>query len=150
MQQRRKICQLCGISTFWEDAVNIALFTSILASQHGYSMNAAKDDALTVPLTHAISNLGAAYSATQKTLCTNNATITAMQNQQQMICQTLWSHPPPPSMVQYYQQPAGGGQCGNQQGRESGSGRGGGCSGECSNGNGNSGGGYGDGNGGGG
>ena len=80
---------------FWEDVVNIALLTSIPASKHGYGMNIIKDNASTALLTDAVSNFSMALAATQETLRTNNATITVMQIQPQMIFQTLGSQLPP-------------------------------------------------------
>ncbi len=74
--------------TFWETAVNIAAFTATPASQHGYGMAAAKDDASTTSLTDAINNFGVAYAATQESLQSSNATISAMQGQLQMLCNT--------------------------------------------------------------
>lgn len=64
-------------------------------------MNVTKDNASTALLTDTVSNFSVALATTQETLCTNNATITAMQIQPQMICQTLGSQPLP-GMVSYY------------------------------------------------
>ena len=75
--------------SFWGGAMNIVLFTATKATQHGYGMNAAKDDASTTLLTDAISKFGAAYAATQETLHNNNAAINSMQGQIQMICSTI-------------------------------------------------------------
>ncbi len=87
--------------TFGADAVNIASFTATPASSHGYGMAAAKDDSSA--LTDAVSNFGAAYTATQESQRTNNKAINAMQVQIQMLCQALSSHPPP-IMMSYQQQ----------------------------------------------
>ena len=81
--------------TFWESAVNIAAFTATPASQHGYGMSATEDDASTTSLTDAVNNFGVAYAATQESLRSNNATISAVQGQLQMLCNTLGKQPPP-------------------------------------------------------
>ncbi len=65
--------------SFWETAVNIASFTVTPASQHGYGMNAVKDNPSAASLTNAVSNFGMAYAAMQESLCNNNAAINAMQ-----------------------------------------------------------------------
>jgi hypothetical protein len=49
------------------------------ALQHGYGMNAIKDNLSAAYLTDAVSNFGAAYTATQESLCNNNVFINAMQ-----------------------------------------------------------------------
>jgi hypothetical protein len=72
--------------SFWETAINIAFFTAIPISQHGYGMNAVEGNASAASLTDAVSNFGAAYPATQESLHNNNATINAMQGQIQMLC----------------------------------------------------------------
>ncbi len=108
--------------TFWETAVNIAAFTaSTPASQHGYGMAAAKDDASTTSLTDAVNNFGVAYAATQESLRSSNATISAMQGQPQMLCNMIGNQPPP-GMVQFNQPP---GQSRRTRGQRGG-GRGGG------------------------
>jgi len=42
-------------------------------------MSATEDDASTTSLTDAVNNFGVAYAATQESLRSNNATISAMQ-----------------------------------------------------------------------
>ena len=74
---------------FWETAVNIAAFTATPASQHGYGMAAAKDNALTTLLTDAVNNFGIVYAATQESLRSSNASISAMQGQLQMLCNMI-------------------------------------------------------------
>ncbi len=100
-------------------------------------MNVTKDNASTALLTDTVPNFSVALAATQETLCTNNATITAMQIQPQMR-----------NGIILHQQPAPSGRRGNQQGCNinSGGGNGGGSN-VCgnSNGNGNGGGTYGNG-----
>jgi hypothetical protein len=56
-----------AFKSFWENAVQIAVFTAVPASQHGYSM-AATDDNTTASLMDAVSNFGMAYTATQESL----------------------------------------------------------------------------------
>ena len=116
--------------SFWETAVNIATFTAAPASQHGYGMAAAKNDASTALLTDAVNNFGAAYSATQESLRSSNATISAMQRQIQMLCNAIGNQPPRHDPV-----PAAPGQGHHSRGR-CGGGRGGGTN------NGGGGGGY--------
>ena len=85
--------------TFWESAMNIAAFTATPALQHGYG--ATKDDASTTSLTYAVNNFGVAYPATQESLRSNNATISAMQGQLQMLCNMIGKQPPP-NMIQFH------------------------------------------------
>ena len=66
-----------AFKSFWENAVQIAAFTSIPASQHGYGMAATDDDA-PASLTDAVSNFGTAYAATQESLRSNTANIMAI------------------------------------------------------------------------
>ena len=80
---------------FWETAVNIAAFTATPASQHRYSMAATEDDASTTLLTDAVNNFGVAYAATQESLQSSNATISAMQGQLQMLCNMIGNQPLP-------------------------------------------------------
>jgi len=56
-----------AFKSFWENAVQIAAFTSVPASQHGYGMAATNDDA-SASLTDVVSNFGTAYAATQESL----------------------------------------------------------------------------------
>ncbi len=70
--------------SFGENAVQIAAFTAVLASQHGYGMAATDEDA-TASLTDAVSNFGMAYAATQESLQSNTANIMAIQGQFQML-----------------------------------------------------------------
>jgi hypothetical protein len=69
-----------AFKSFWENAVQIAAFTSIPASQHGYGM-AATDDNASASLTDVVSNFGTAYAATQESLRLNTANIMAIQGQ---------------------------------------------------------------------
>ena len=88
--------------TFWESAVNIAVFTATPASQHGYGMSATEDDTSTTLLTDAVNNFGVAYAATQESLRSNSATINAMQAQLQMLCNVIGNQPPL-NMIQFHQ-----------------------------------------------
>ncbi len=103
--------------SFWENAVQIAAFTSVPASQHGYGMAATEED--TESLTDAVSNFGAAYATTQESLRSTTANIAAMQGQIQMLCQAIGAGQPPPA-IQYQQQqprhPCGGRGRGQQHG----------------------------------
>ena len=56
-----------AFKSFWENAVQIAAFTSVPASQHGYGMVATDGDA-SASLTDAVSNFGMVYAATQESL----------------------------------------------------------------------------------
>ncbi len=56
-----------AFKSFWENAVQIAAFTAVLASTHGYGMGVANYDD-TASLTDAVSNFGTAYAATQESL----------------------------------------------------------------------------------
>jgi hypothetical protein len=89
--------------SFWDTAVNIVSFTATPASQHGYGMNAAEDNASAASLTNAVSNFGVVYATMQESLCNNNAFINAMQGQIQMLCNAIGNQPPA-SMLQYPQQ----------------------------------------------
>ena len=80
--------------SFWENAVQIAAFTSVPASQHGYGM-AVTDDDVSASLMDAVSNFGTAYAGTQETLQSNTANITAIQGQLQMLCQAIGNGQPP-------------------------------------------------------
>ncbi len=80
--------------SFWKTDVNIASFTATPALQHSYGMNAIEDHPSAAYLTNAVSNFGAAYAATQESLCNNNASINAMQGQIQMLCNAFGNQPP--------------------------------------------------------
>ena len=71
--------------SFWENAVQIAVFTSVPASQHDYGM-AATDNGASTSLTDAVSNFSTAYTATQESLRSNTADIMAIQGQLQTLC----------------------------------------------------------------
>jgi hypothetical protein len=58
-------------------------------------MNAAEDDASTTSLTNAVSNFGAAYTATHESLRNNNAIINAMQGQSRCSATSSATTPPP-------------------------------------------------------
>ncbi len=63
-----KMNDFVSFKSFWENAVQIAAFAAVPASQHGYGM-ATTDDASAHLLTDAVLNfLGTAYAATQKSL----------------------------------------------------------------------------------
>ncbi len=106
-----------AFKSFWENAVQIAAFTSVPASQHGYGISATNEDAES--LTDAVSNFGTAYAATQESLRSTTANIAAMQGQIQMLCQAIGASQPPPA-IQYQQQhprrPPGGQGRGQQHG----------------------------------
>jgi hypothetical protein len=63
-----KMNDFVSFKTFWVNAVQIAAFTPVPASQHGYSMAATDDDALAHLLTNALSTFGMAYTTTQESL----------------------------------------------------------------------------------
>jgi len=107
--------------SFWENAVQIAAFTSVPASQHGYGM-AATDDNASASLTDAVSNFGTVYTATQESLRSNTANIMAIQGQLQMLCQTVRNDQPPPGVINYQQHPRGGCGLGQQHGCNNGGG----------------------------
>ena len=107
--------------SFWENAVQIAAFTSVPASQHGYGMAATNDDA-SASLTDVVSNFGMAYDATQESLRTNTANIMAIQGQLQVLCQAVGNGPPPPGVINYQQRPRGGRGRGQQCGGNNGGG----------------------------
>ncbi len=73
-----------AFKSFWENAVQIAAFTTVPASTHGYGMGLANDDN-TASLTDVVSNFGTAYAATQESLQSNTANITTIQGQLQML-----------------------------------------------------------------
>ena len=75
--------------SFWENAVQIVVFTSVPASQHRYGMAATNDDAES--LTDAVPSFGRAYAATQELLQSTIANTVAMQGQTQMLCQAIGS-----------------------------------------------------------
>ena len=108
---------------FWENAVQIAAFTSIPACQHGYGMAATNDNAL-VSLADAVSNFGMAYATTQETLRSNTANIMAIQGQLRMLCQAVGNGQPPPGAINYQQHPRGRRGCGQQRSGNNGGGRG--------------------------
>ena len=97
-----------AFKSFWENAVQIAAFTAVPASSHGYGMGLANDDDDTPSLTDAISNFGTAYAATQESLQSNTANINAIQGLLQMLCQALCNGQPPPGVINYQQRPHGG------------------------------------------
>ncbi len=61
------VIDFAAFKSFWENAVQIAAFTSAPASQHGYGMAATNDNA-SASLTDAVSNFSTAYAATQESL----------------------------------------------------------------------------------
>jgi hypothetical protein len=96
-----------AFKAFWENAVQIAAFTSVPASQHGYGVAATNNDA-SASLTDTVSNFGTAYAATQEALRSNTANIMAIQGQLQMLCQAVGNCLPPPGVSNYQQRPRGG------------------------------------------
>jgi hypothetical protein len=112
-----KANNFAAFKSFWENAVQIAAFTSVPASQHGYGMAATNKDAEF--LMDVVSNFGTAYAATQESLRSTTANIAAMQGQIQMLCQAIGAGQPPPA-IQYQQQhphrPHGGRGHGQQHG----------------------------------
>jgi hypothetical protein len=118
-----------AFKSFWENAVQIAAFTAVPASNHRYGMGLANDDNDMASLTDAISNFGTAYAATQESLRSNTANINAIQGQLQMLCQALGNGQPPPGVINYQQRPRGGRgrgqQCGGNNGGRGGYGGGG-------------------------
>jgi hypothetical protein len=115
-----------SFKTFWENAVQIAAFTTIPASQHGYGMATTNNNALARKLTYAVSNFGTAYATTQELLRSNTANILAMQGQLQMLCQAVGTGQPPQQQPRC---PQGGCSSGQQCGDHNGGGNGGGGSG---------------------
>jgi hypothetical protein len=106
-----------AFKSLWENAVQIAAFTSVPASQHGYDMATINKDAES--LTNAVSNFGMAYATTQESLRSTTNNIAAMQGQIQVLCQAIGANQPPPA-IQYQQQqschPCGGWGRGQQHG----------------------------------
>jgi hypothetical protein len=90
-----KMNNFVPFKTFWENAVQIAAFTAVLASQHGYGMAATDNNALVHLLMDAVSNFGTAYAVTQESLQSNATNIAAIQGQLQMLCQAVGAGQPP-------------------------------------------------------
>ncbi len=97
----RKTNNFVAFKSFWENTVQIAAFTSVPASQHGYGMARTDEDAES--FTDVVSNFVTAYAVTQESLRSTTANITAMQGQIQMLCQAIGAGQPPPA-IQYQQQ----------------------------------------------
>ena len=118
-----KAIDFAAFKSFWENAVQIAAFTAVPASQLGYGMAATDDDAW-ASLTDAVSNFGMAYATTQVSLRSNIANIMAIQGQLQMLCQAVGNGQPPPGVINYQQCPCGrcchGQHCGGNNGGGSG------------------------------
>jgi hypothetical protein len=57
-----------SFKTFWDNAVQITLFTTVLASQHRYGMAITNNDALAHLLKDAVLTFGMAAAATQESL----------------------------------------------------------------------------------
>jgi hypothetical protein len=134
-----KTNDIVSFKTFWENAVQIAAFTTTLASQHGYGMGTTSDDALAHSLTNEVSTFGTAYATTQDSLRSNATNIVAIQGQLQMLCQAVGTSQPPQQQPQC---PRNGCSCGQQYSGNNGGGNGGGNSGGGGYNNGSSGGGY--------
>jgi hypothetical protein len=115
------VIDFAAFKSFWENAVQIAAFTSVPTSQHGYGMAATNHNA-SASLTDAVSNFGMAYAATQEALRSNTANIMAIQGQLQMLCQAIGNGPPPPGVINYQQCPRGGRGRGQQCGGNNGGG----------------------------
>jgi hypothetical protein len=71
--------------SFWETAVKIASFMATPALQHRYGISAIEDDPSAASLTSTVSNFGVVYAAMQESLCNNNASINALQEQIQVL-----------------------------------------------------------------
>jgi hypothetical protein len=110
-----------SFKTFWEDAVQIAGFTAVPVSQHGYGTAATYNNALAQSLMDAVSNFGTAYATTQELLQSNTANILAMQGQLQMLCQAVGNGQSPQQQPRC---PRGGHGCGQQCGGHNGGGDG--------------------------
>jgi uncharacterized membrane protein YgcG len=112
-----KTNNFAAFKSFWESSVQIAAFTSVPASQHGYGMDATKQDPES--FMNAVSNFGTAYATTQESLRSTAANIASMEGQIQMLCQAIGAGQPPPA-IQYQQQhphhPRGGRGRGQQHG----------------------------------
>jgi hypothetical protein len=91
----RKTNDFISFKTFCENTVQIAAFTAILASQHGYGMAATNNDASAHLLTDAVSTFGMAYATTQESLQSNATNILAIKGQLQMLCQAVGTGQPP-------------------------------------------------------
>jgi hypothetical protein len=83
------------LKTFWENAVQIAAFTAVPASQPGYGMAATNDDATTYLLTDAVSTFGTPYSATQESLRPNSANIAGSKDSFKCSARQLAPASPP-------------------------------------------------------
>jgi hypothetical protein len=81
--------------TLWENTAQIAAFTTVPASQHGYGMAPTNNNALAHSLTDALSTFGTAYAATQESLRLNAVNIGASQGQFQMLFQAVGIGQPP-------------------------------------------------------
>jgi hypothetical protein len=84
-----------SFKTFWENAVQIAAFTAVPASQHRYCMATTNDDASAQLLTDVVLNFRTAFAATQELLQSNTVNILAIQGQLQMLCQAVGTGQPP-------------------------------------------------------
>jgi hypothetical protein len=107
--------EFATFKSFWENAVQIAAFTSVPASPHGYGMAATNDNA-EASLTDVVSNFGTAYAATQESLQSNTANIMAIQRQLQMLCQAIGNGQPLPGVINYQQRLCDGHGRGQQRG----------------------------------
>ncbi len=74
-----KMNDFVSFKTFWGNAVQIAAFTAVPASQHGYRMAATNDDTSAQSLMDTVSNFGMPYAVTHESLWSNTANILAMQ-----------------------------------------------------------------------
>ena len=118
-----KAINFAAFKSFWENAVEIAAFTAVPVSQHGYGMAATGNDA-SASLTDAVSNFGTAYVATQESLQSNTANIMAIQGQLQMLCQAISNGQPPTGVINYQQRPRSRRGRGQLQGGNNGGGSG--------------------------
>ncbi len=84
-----------SFKTFWENAVQIAVFTTLPVSQHGYGMAMTNNNASAHSLTDVVSNFITAYNATQESLQSNTTNNLAIQGQLQMLCQAVSTSQPP-------------------------------------------------------
>jgi hypothetical protein len=83
-----------SFKTLWENAVRIAAFTAVPASQHGYGMATNDDNSSAQSLKDVVLNFGTAYSHTEVLLRSDTANILIMQGQLQMLCQVVGTGQP--------------------------------------------------------
>ena len=82
---------------YWSGVIALIDQTAAPASQHGYSMAAVDDDTSIALYTKTMTNFGNAYAATQDTMKSQAASLTAMQGQLaniQQFCMAVSQQPP--------------------------------------------------------